>query len=137
MKDTLGVLMRLRQREIDALQQDLNAIRASLSELAQEETAHDAMIRSEQALAVRSQPAALGYGAFARVNADEKAAREVRRHALVNREDAIIQALTKSYIELKKIEHLAQQRLIAARKSEADRERKNADEQAIVRHVRR
>lgn len=132
----LATLMRLARVEIDARQRALAEIDARIAALDGEAQAHErAMARESQEAAADPTSMAI-YGVYVQAAIAMRGDFARRRTILVDEAQTIRAALNEAFIELKRLELLAERLATQEEKAAAMREGAALDEMAISRYAR-
>ncbi|MFZ4601682.1 MAG: hypothetical protein EBZ50_07700 [Alphaproteobacteria bacterium] len=132
----LGTLMRLARVEIDARQRAIAEIDARLAGLDAQASAHEDAIARESAAAAADPMAALGFGAYFRAALTARQDFGRRRTLLSEEAQSIRAALNEAFLELKRLELVAERVASEAEKKILRAENAALDETAIARHAR-
>ncbi|MBU6371940.1 MAG: flagellar FliJ family protein [Alphaproteobacteria bacterium] len=132
----LATLMRLARAEIDARQRALAEIDARVAALDRDAAAHDRAMMRESMEATADPTAMAVYGAYVHAAIAMRADFARRRTILADEAQTIRAALNEAFIELKRLELLAERLATEEEKAAAAREGAALDEMAIARYAR-
>lgn len=132
----LATLMRLARVEIDARQRAIAEIDARLAGLDAQAVAHEDAIARESAASAADPTAAIAFGAYFRAALAARQDFGRRRAALSEEAQSIRAALNEAFLELKRLELVAERVATEAEKKILRAENAALDETAIARHAR-
>ena len=134
---TIDTLIRLAKSEVDDLGRVLADIEARRAAALQRVIDLDAHVAQEQVIAARHALAGAAYGGFARAAMDDRRALLGEVERFETEAGHVRELLQAAFVELKKVETLAEQRQARAASERAKREGAQLDETAITRAARR
>jgi len=133
---SLRTLLKLAQRDLEALRRQMAALIGAQSQIEQRIIGHDQAIAREQALAQQDYEAARVFGGYAAASLIRRRAMESERDLLGGEIERLRDLINTAHIEARKFERLIEMEEERAKAKREKRENDELDEFATLRYAR-